>query len=291
LPGYEGSRPVRVGNAAAGQFQLDVYGELMDAMERARHHGLEESRWSWDLQLALMEFLEEHWCDPDDGIWEVRGPRRHFVHSRVMAWVAFDRAVHGVERHSLKGPVERWRKIRETIHEEVLKEGYNAGKAAFTQYYGSDGLDASVLMIPVVGFLPASDPRVKSTVEAIERELVVDGFVRRYQNEQGVDGLPGTEGAFLACSFWLVDNLALIGRVADARALFERLLELCNDVGLLSEEYDPVAKRLVGNFPQAFSHVGLINTARNLTKVERRLHAAGPPTDPVADQASGQPAG
>jgi GH15 family glucan-1,4-alpha-glucosidase len=270
LPGYEGSRPVRIGNAAAGQFQLDVYGELMDAMARARHHGLKENRWSWDLQRTLMEFVEEHWSDPDDGIWEVRGPRRHFVHSKVMAWVAMDRAVKAVEEYGLKGPVELWRKVRRTIHHEVTTEGFHAGKGAFTQYYGSDALDASVLMIPLVGFLHPSDPRVVSTVEAIERELVVDGFVRRYQNEGGVDGLPGSEGAFLACSFWLVDNLALIGRVDDARAMFERLLALSNDLGLLSEEYDPVAKRLVGNYPQAFSHVGLVNSARNLTRVIQR---------------------
>jgi GH15 family glucan-1,4-alpha-glucosidase len=275
LPGYENSRPVRVGNAAAGQFQLDVYGELMDSMERARHHGIEETRWSWELQRTLMEFVGEHWSDPDDGIWEVRGPRRHFVHSRVMAWVAMDRAIRGVEHYDLKGPVEQWRKLRREIHADVTANGFDQAKGAFTQYYGSDGLDASVLMIPLVGFLPASDPRVKSTVEAIERELMVDGFVRRYQNEDGVDGLPGREGAFLACSFWLADNLALIGRVDDAKAMFERLLGLCNDLGLLSEEYDPVAKRLVGNYPQAFSHVGLVNTARNLTRVMER-HQARP---------------
>jgi GH15 family glucan-1,4-alpha-glucosidase len=276
LPGYENSRPVRVGNAAAGQFQLDVYGELMDAMERSRHHGIEETKWSWELQRTLMEFVGEHWSDPDDGIWEVRGPRQHFVHSRVMAWVAMDRAIRAVEHYGLKGPVEQWRKLRREIHTEVTANGFDKAKGAFTQYYGSDGLDASVLMIPLVGFLPASDPRVKSTVEAIERELVVDGFVRRYQNEAGVDGLPGTEGAFLACSFWLVDNLALIGRVDDARVMFERLLGLCNDLGLLSEEYDPAAKRLVGNYPQAFSHVGLVNSARNLTRVIER-HQARPP--------------
>ncbi len=275
LPGYEGSRPVRVGNAAAGQFQLDVYGELMDAMERARTHGLAENSSSWALQQALMTFVEEHWSDPDDGLWEVRGPRQHFVHSRVMAWVAFDRAVTGVERHGLKGPVDRWRTLRQTIHDEVLEQGFSAEKQAFTQYYGTDALDASVLMIPLVGFLPPSDPRVKSTIEAIERELVMDGFVRRYQNEAGVDGLPGTEGAFLACSFWLADNLALIGRIDDAEVLFERLLALTNDVGLLSEEYDPGAGRLVGNFPQAFSHVGLINTARNLARIARHHQPAG----------------
>jgi GH15 family glucan-1,4-alpha-glucosidase len=275
LPGYEGSRPVRIGNAAAGQFQLDVYGELMDAMDRARHHGINETKWSWDLQKAVMAFVEKHWSDPDDGIWEVRGPRRHFVHSRVMAWVAADRAVKGVEQYGLKGPVERWRKLRRAIHVDVTEHAFNHAKGAFTQYYGSDALDASVLMIPLVGFLPASDPRVKSTVEAIERELVVDGFVRRYQNEAGVDGLPGGEGAFLACSFWLAENLAMLGRLDEARALFERLLGVSNDLSLLAEEYDPAAKRLVGNYPQAFSHVGLINTARNLTRILSR-RPAGP---------------
>jgi GH15 family glucan-1,4-alpha-glucosidase len=274
LPGYEDSRPVRVGNAAAGQFQLDVYGELMDAMDRARHHGVDETRWSWALQRAVMDFVEQHWSDPDDGIWEVRGPRQHFVHSRVMAWVAADRAVKAVEHYGLKGPVERWRALRRTIHADVTKHGFDQTKGAFTQYYGTDALDASVLLIPVVGFLPASDPRVKSTVEAIERELVVDGFVRRYQNEVGVDGLPGGEGAFLACSFWLAENLAMLGRLDDARALFERLLGVASDLGLLSEEYDPRAKRLVGNYPQAFSHVGLVTTARNLTRRLSRDHGS-----------------
>jgi GH15 family glucan-1,4-alpha-glucosidase len=276
LPGYEGSRPVRVGNAAARQFQLDVYGELMDAMDRARHHGINESKWSWALQQTVMNFVEEHWSDPDEGIWEVRGPRRPFVHSRVMAWVAADRAVKGVEQYDLKGPVDRWRKLRRAIHLDVTENGFDAAKGAFTQYYGTDTLDASVLLIPLVGFLPPSDPRVKSTVEAIERELVVDGFVRRYQNEAGVDGLPGGEGAFLACSFWLAENLALIGRFDDARALFERLLGVANDLGLLAEEYDPIAKRLVGNYPQAFSHVGLVNTARNLTSILARHPAPEP---------------
>jgi GH15 family glucan-1,4-alpha-glucosidase len=275
LPGYQGSRPVRIGNAAAGQFQLDVYGELMDAMDRARHHGINESKWSWALQQTVMDYVEEHWSDPDDGIWEVRGPRRHFVHSRVMAWVAADRAVKGVEQYGLKGPLDRWRKLRRAIHLDVTENGFNQTKGAFTQFYGSDALDASVLLIPLVGFLPASDPRVKSTVEAIERELVVDGFVRRYQNEVGVDGLPGDEGAFLACSFWLAEDLALIGRVDDACALFERLLGVANDLGLLSEEYDPMAKRLVGNYPQAFSQVGLINTARHLARILSREHASG----------------
>ena len=264
LPGYEGSRPVRVGNAASGQFQLDVYGELMDAVDRAREHGIELPAVVWQLQCALMDFVEHHWSDPDDGIWEVRGPRRHFIHSRVMAWVAFDRAVRGVERYGLKGPVETWRSAREAVHAEVCAKGWDDRRQAFTQYYGSDTLDASVLMIPLVGFLPADDLRVVATVDAIQRELTVDGFVLRYQSSSGVDGLPGREGAFLPCTFWLADCLAAMGRLDEATSILNRLVGLANDVGLLSEEYDPVRKRLLGNFPQAFTHVGLINTARNL---------------------------
>jgi len=267
LPGYEGSKPVRVGNAASEQFQLDVYGELMDATDRARRHGIAEPPVAWELQLALMEFVSEHWSEPDDGIWEVRGPRRHFTHSKVMAWVAFDRAVRAVERYGKQGPVEQWRKARDEVHAEVLDKGWREDLGAFTQYYGAETLDASILMLPIVGFLPPDDHRVVSTVEAVERELLADGFVRRYQSDTGVDGLPGSEGAFLPCSFWLADCLALIGRVDDARALFSRLVGLANDLGLLSEEYDPRFGRLVGNFPQAFTHVGLVNTARNLAAV------------------------
>jgi GH15 family glucan-1,4-alpha-glucosidase len=267
LPGYENSRPVRVGNAAAEQFQLDVYGELMDAMDRARRHGLQEHSETWALQVALMDFVEQHWADPDNGIWEVRGPRRHFVHSKVMAWVAIDRAVAAVEQYGLPGPLDRWKELRQRIHDEVCERGFNRSKGAFTQYYGCDELDASVLMIPLVGFLPPTDERMVSTIEAIERELVVDGFVQRYQTYGEVDGLPGREGAFLACTFWLVDNLALMGRVDDAKAMFERLLALGNDLGLYSEEYDPKAHRMVGNYPQAFTHVGLVNSARNLSRV------------------------
>jgi GH15 family glucan-1,4-alpha-glucosidase len=273
LAGYESSRPVRVGNAAADQFQLDVYGELMDAMQRARHHGLSEHEETWALQRALMDFVEEHWADPDNGIWEVRGPRRHFVHSKVMAWVAIDRAVTAVEKYGLPGPQDRWKELRQRIHDEVCKRGFHATKGAFTQYYGSDELDASVLMIPLVGFLPPTDERVVSTVEAIERELLVEGFVKRYRSEEdgngAVDGLPGSEGAFLPCTLWLVDNLALIGRVDDARAILERMLGLCNDLGLYAEEYDPSAGRMVGNYPQAFTHVGLVNSARNLARLLR----------------------
>jgi GH15 family glucan-1,4-alpha-glucosidase len=242
----------------------------MDALQQARHHGLSEHSETWAFQRALMDFLETRWSDPDNGIWEVRGPRRHFVHSKVMAWVAIDRAIMAVEKYGLPGPGDRWKELRQLIHDEVCERGFNPVKRAFTQYYGSDELDASVLMIPLVGFLPPTDERVVTTVEAIERELVVDGFVRRYRTEDkgngGVDGLPGGEGAFLPCTFWMIDNLALIGRVDDARAMFERLLGLCNDVGLYAEEYDPQAGCMVGNYPQAFTHVGLVNSARNLAR-------------------------
>jgi GH15 family glucan-1,4-alpha-glucosidase len=266
LPGYEGSKPVRIGNAAATQFQLDVYGEVMDAAHQSRRAGIDLLEESGKAQRALMEFLESAWRQPDEGIWEVRGPRRHFTHSKVMAWVAMDRAVKGVERYGLEGSVDKWRALRQEIHDQVCREGYNADLGAFVQSYGSTVLDASLLMIPLVGFLPAKDPRVLGTVRAIERDLMVDGLVLRYPTSETIDGLPAGEGVFLACSFWLADNLALMGRYADARKLFERLLGLCNDVGLLSEEYDPRLGRLVGNFPQAFSHVGLVNTAYNLSR-------------------------
>jgi GH15 family glucan-1,4-alpha-glucosidase len=265
LGGYEGSKPVRIGNAAAGQYQLDVYGEVISALHESRRGGLDPAS-AWDLERALLDFLEDGWRKPDDGIWEVRGPRRHFTHSKVMAWVAMDRAVRDVEEFGLEGPVERWRAVRDAIHAEVLEKGFDPERKTFTQYYGSKTLDASVLMIPIVGFLPPRDPRVVGTVEAIEKELVHDGFVLRYDAERAsdVDGLSGREGAFLACSFWFVDNLELIGRRKDALELFERLLSLRNDLGLLSEEYDPLSKRLVGNFPQAFSHISLVNSAVNL---------------------------
>jgi GH15 family glucan-1,4-alpha-glucosidase len=265
LPGYEGSSPVRTGNAAVDQLQLDVFGEVMDALHVARRVGLPPDPDAWALQRALVKYLESIWAQPDEGIWEVRGPRRHFTHSKVMAWVAFDRAVRAVELHGLDGPVERWRQVRAEIHEEVCQRGYDAERNTFTQSYGSSELDASLLMIPLVGFLPASDTRVRGTVVQIERHLVSDGFVRRYIPHESVDGLPGREGAFLACTFWLADNYQLQGRHDEARRLYERLLGLCNDLGLLAEEYDPAAKRQLGNFPQAFSHVMLINTARNLS--------------------------
>jgi GH15 family glucan-1,4-alpha-glucosidase len=267
LPGYQGSRPVRIGNAAVDQFQLDVYGEVMDTLHLGRRIGLESDEPAWDLQRALMEFLEDHWRDPDEGIWEMRGPRRHFTHSKVMAWVALDRAVKAVEQARLEGPVDRWRALRREIHEGVCREGFDTGRDSFVQFYGGRHLDASLLLIPLVGFLPATDPRVKGTVAAIQRELMADGLVHRYAPEGSpqVDGLPPGEGTFLACTFWLADNLTLMGRHDEAVAIFERLLELRNDVGLLAEEYDPSTGRQLGNFPQAFSHVALVNTARNLS--------------------------
>ena len=269
LPGYAGSVPVRIGNAAVNQRQLDVYGEVIDALSLGRLAGVTQDRHAWSLQRMLLAFLEQHWDEPDEGIWEVRGPRRHFVHSKVMAWAAFDRAVHAAEA-GLPGPVERWREVRDRIHQQVCDKGYDPARGAFTQYYGSAELDAAVLLIPEVGFLPPEDPRVVSTVEAIQRELMTDGLLRRYQlpetpaGSSQLDGLAGTEGAFLACSFWLVNALHMIGREDDACDLFERLLDLRNDVGLLSEEYDPRYRRQVGNTPQAFSHVPLIQAALNL---------------------------
>ena len=271
---------MRVGNAASEQLQLDVFGELMDALYQARGHGLPIQQSAWSLQKLLLEYLEEIWSQPDEGIWEIRGERRHFVHSKVMAWVAFDRAVRSVETQGMDGPVDRWREIRDAIHSEVCERGYDAKLMSFTQSYGSKELDASLLLIPLVGFLPAADPRVRGTIEAIERDLVEHGFVLRYRTHESgvVDGLPAGEGVFLPCSFWLVDCLELLGRHDDARALFERLLSLANDVGLLSEEYDPVAGRLLGNFPQAFTHLALVNSAFNvmphLPSPMHRRHAA-----------------
>ena len=273
LTGYEKSRPVRIGNAASKQFQLDVYGEVMDAMYQAHKGGLKNRETDWRFQIALMNFLESNWDKPDEGIWEVRGGRKHFTHSKMMAWVAFDRAVKLVERCGCSNDdsAKRRRKIREQIHAEVCERGYNTDKKAFTQVYGSDALDASLLMMPLVGFLPASDKRVRNTIEAIERELMQDGLVLRYRpQEKRVDGLPGREGVFLPCSFWLAHCLHLIGRKKDAKELFERLLDVRNDLGLLSEEYDPIARRQLGNFPQAFSHVALINTARVLSGKDKK---------------------
>jgi GH15 family glucan-1,4-alpha-glucosidase len=265
LPGYENSRPVRIGNAAYRQHQLDVSGEIMEALHLARRYGLEASEDAWRVQLAVVKFLEGVWTEPDEGIWEIRGPRRHFTHSKVMAWVAVDRMVKDVEHFNLPGDVEHWRALRDRIHAEVIELGFNTKVGAFTQSYGSDEPDASLLMLPLVSFIDANDPRMQGTIELIERRLVRDGFVSRYPTETNVDGLPEGEGAFLLCSFWLADNYALAGRMTEARELFQMLLDLRNDVGLLSEEYDPRAGRMIGNFPQAFSHVGLVNTARNLT--------------------------
>ena len=272
LPGYENSRPVRVGNAASTQFQLDVYGEVMDSLHLARRAGVADEEDAWALQEALLGHLEQAWREPDEGIWEVRGPRRHFTHSKMMAWVAFDRAVKAVERHGASGPVDRWRQLRDEVHAQVLREGFDSKRNTFTQYYGSKELDASLLMIPLVGFLPATDPRVVGTVAAIERDLMWNGFVQRYQTKEHIDGLPPGEGVFLACTFWLADNYALQGRRDDAVRIFEGLLRLQNDLGLLSEQYDPEQKRQLGNFPQAFSHVMLINTARNLARDHGPAH-------------------
>ncbi|AUG80363.1 glucoamylase [Kitasatospora sp. MMS16-BH015] len=270
LPGYEGSQPVRIGNGAAGQLQLDVYGEVVEALHLAHMTGLTRNDHAHHLQLKLIGYLERHWQEPDEGIWEVRGPRRHFVHSKVMAWVAVDRTIKLLEQSPADGPLERWRELRDTIHRDVCEKGYDPDRNTFTQYYGGTELDASLLLIPQVGFLPPDDKRVIGTIEAIQRELSTeDGFVLRYptHDEDGnnVDGLSGHEGAFLACSFWLADDLAMIGRVQEARELFDKLLSLRNDLGLLAEEWDPRLKRQVGNFPQAFSHVPLIDTALRLT--------------------------
>lgn len=268
LAGYEDSRPVRVGNGAAGQTQIDVYGELLDTLHAAREAELQPQAEAWQLQRVLLDHLEETWRTLDRGIWEVRGEPRAFTHSRMMAWVAFERAIASAEHFDLDGPVDRWKQVRDAIHDDICTHGFNRDKNSFVQFYGGDALDASLLLMPQVGFLPPDDPRVIGTIEAIERELMRDGFVLRYSTEETDDGLAGREGAFLACSFWLVDAYVLCGRHEDARALFDRLLALRNDVGLLAEEYDPVAGRLVGNFPQGFSHIGLINTAHNLIETE-----------------------
>jgi len=265
LTGYEGSRPVRVGNAAHAQRQLDVYGEIMDMMYVSARLGLRIEEASWAMLRSMVTFLESIWIEPDEGIWEVRGGRRQFTHSKVMAWVAFDRAIKAVEMYGLEGPAERWKAVRRAIHEDVCKRGFDPELGSFVQFYGAKFVDASLLMIPMVGFLPPEDPRVVGTVRAIQRDLMQDGFVARYPTVTGVDGLPPGEGAFLACTFWLADNLQLLGQRDEARAIFERLLGLRNDVGLLSEQYDVEGGRLAGNFPQAFSHVSLINTALNLS--------------------------
>jgi len=272
LGGYEGSQPVRIGNGASNQRQLDVYGEVVDALYQSRQKGLGPSDGAWRLTGKIFDWLESGWREPDEGIWEVRGPRRHFTHSKVMAWVAFDRAVRTIQRFGREGPVDRWKAARRAIREEVLREGYDAERGTFVQYFGSDRLDASLLLIPLVGFLSATDERVVGTVRAVEQELVRGGFVERYRADEAnadVDGLPPGEGVFLPCSFWLAAVLAQQGRQDEAVALYERLLGLRNDLGLIAEEYDPERSRLVGNFPQAFTHIGIVETAFTLTRAKR----------------------
>ncbi|MCC2655681.1 MAG: glycoside hydrolase 15-related protein [Panacagrimonas sp.] len=264
LPGYEGARPVRIGNAASTQFQLDVYGEVMDALHHGRRGGLTGTESSWSLQRALVQHVESVWQQPDEGIWEMRGPRRHFTHSKVMAWVAVDRAVKAIEDYGLEGPLAHWKQLRSRIHADVCERGFDARRGCFVQAYGDAALDASLLLLPQVGFLPPEDPRIHGTIAAVEAHLLRDGFVLRYDSASVDDGLPAGEGAFLACSFWLADAYQMCDRRDDAEALFERLMALRNDLGLLAEEYDPRARRQVGNFPQAFSHVAMINTALNL---------------------------
>jgi GH15 family glucan-1,4-alpha-glucosidase len=285
LPGYEGAGPVRAGNAAVEQFQLDVYGEMLDLAWFGAQSPRHIQPIAWKRQLSLMNFLETAAFEPDEGIWEVRGPRRHFTHSKVMAWVAFDRAVRIAEHGGLEGPVGRWSEIRDRLHAEICAKGFDEERGTFTQYYGSHELDASALIIPTMGFLPPDDPRVRGTVDAIRRELVEDGFVYRYstgEHEGAVDGLPGKEGAFLPCSFWLCDALEMTGRHDEAVELFERLLAVGNDLGLYAEEYDPAAGRMVGNFPQAFTHLAIVTTAHHLSglaspRAPRQPHAGASP--------------
>jgi GH15 family glucan-1,4-alpha-glucosidase len=281
LPGFEGARPVRIGNAAATQLQLDVFGEVADALYQARLNGLPLHRRGVAIAQAFYRHVESVWREPDEGIWEVRGPRQHFTYSKVMTWVAFDRAVKSAERFGLDGPVEHWRAVRDEIHADVCRNAFDHELGSFVQAYGSKTLDASLLLLPMVGFLPPRDDRMVGTVTAVERHLMKDGLVFRYNTQETDDGLPPGEGAFLACSFWLVDNLALQGRLGEARAMFEHLLTLRNDVGLLAEEYDPRTGRQLGNFPQAFSHVALVNAAYTLTRRQ----------GPVEQRAEGQESG
>jgi GH15 family glucan-1,4-alpha-glucosidase len=282
LPGFEDSRPVHVGNAAATQEQLDVYGEVMDAMYQARRHDVDASLPAWELGRQVLGLLEQRWHEPDEGMWEVRGGRRHFTHSKAMAWVAFDRGIKFCEEFGREGPLERWRAIRDEIHAEVCREAWNDELGSFTQSYGSTQLDASLLLLPQVGFLPPTDPRIRGTLDAVQRELSADGFLLRYRSEEEIDGLPFGEGTFLPCSYWLVDALALDGRYDEAAELFERLLGVRNDLGLLAEEYDPRTGRLLGNFPQAFSHVALVNSAITLVR-----SVAAPHSNP--EQSAGRP--
>ncbi len=270
LPGYADSRPVRIGNGAVSQRQTDVLGEVMASLELARANGIEETRHSWSLQRALVAELAKHWDEPDNGLWEIRGPRRHFTHSRVMVWVAFDRAISAVEKYGLDGPVDSWRRIRDAVRDQIIERGYDASRGTFVQHYDTVDVDASLLLIPLVGFLPGDDPRVLGTIKAVQEDLMYDGLVLRYRTETGVDGIDGDEYPFLACSFWLVSALAHAGRVDDGHDLMKRLLDLTNDVGLLSEEYDPVHGRMVGNFPQAFSHLALAGAATALAEAQAR---------------------
>jgi GH15 family glucan-1,4-alpha-glucosidase len=283
LPGFRNSAPVRIGNGAYGQLQLDVYGEVMDALHTARRGGLGPSDSGWAVQVAFMQHLELVWQKPDRSIWEMRSAPRHFTHSKVMAWVAFDRGIKSAVDFKLDGPVDQWRKVRASIHDEVCRRGFDPAQNSFVQSYGSPALDASLLLLPVVGFLPPDDPRVIGTIAAIERQLLVDGFVRRYDTTQTEDGLPPGEGVFLACSFWLVDAYVMLGRIEEAHRLFDRLMALRNDVGLLSEEYDPGSGELLGNFPQAFSHIALVNSAFNLTRASK-------PAEQRSEQRCEQPA-
>ena len=271
LPGYEASKPVRIGNAASSQFQLDVYGEVMDCLHLARAADLDPHPDAWKVQIALLKFLETHWDRPDDGLWEVRGPPQHFTHSKIMAWVAFDRAIKDAEKDGLEGPVETWRELRHRIHAQVCEKGFDADNNTFVQSYETRFLDASLLLIPQVGFLAADDPRVIGTIAAVEKHLMVDGLVLRYSTATNIDALPVGEGAFLPCSFWLADSYLLTGRRNEAEALFERLLALGNDVGLFAEEYDPRTQRMLGNFPQALTHMALVNTARLLSMSEKKV--------------------
>ena len=272
LPGYEGSRPVRIGNAAYGQLQIDVYGEVMDALHQARRGGIEGDASEWPFQKALLRHLAQIWNHPDEGMWEVRGPRQHFTFSKVMAWVAFDRAIKTAQTFGLDGPVDHWRAIKDGIHDEVCSRAFDRERGCFVQAFDSKQLDASLLLMPSTGFLPAADARIRGTIAAVERHLMRDGFVMRYDTGQTDDGLPPGEGVFLACSFWLADAYVLLGRIDEARRLFERLLALRNDVGLLAEEYDTHKCRQVGNFPQAFSHVAIVNTAHNLSRAAKPVH-------------------
>ncbi len=275
LDGYEASKPVRIGNAAHAQLQLDVFGEMMDALYQARRVGLPMSEPAWAVERALLGHLQSIWREPDNGLWEMRGPRRHFTHSKMMAWVAFDRAIKSAQEFGLPGPVDVWLQLRAEIHDDVCRNGFDAELGCFVQAYGTKELDASLLLIAAIGFLPPTDARVRATVEAVEHHLLVDGLVHRYRTASSDDGLPPGEGVFLACSFWLADAWYLLGRTQEAERLFERLLDLRNDVGLLSEEYDPRQKRLLGNFPQAFSHISLVNTAHNLSHEEKPAEQRG----------------